>query len=491
MNSIIRKILQNISTRIIFIIYLLIILTTVFFLSYGYYNNLELQEQRQFDKLRAIVVSIGNNINGDEHQQLTDNFSIKDEVQNVDQSLLYNKIYKILNQAEVQNKLNSPLYTLLFDSTSQQFKYIVRSDSNVYYRHSYINSPDILLKNMESGGTIPMYRSENGTWLSAFHPIRNSKGKVIAILEADISFDEFSSIVKKQFFNQAMISIIVIILLALIFIPFTRQILDKDYEQKLLFRKQSRIISEKNKDMMDSINYALKIQKSILPSLANLKKHFQDYFILFQPKDIVSGDFYWSYEDEDYIYLAVADSTGHGVPGSMVSIVCSNALNRAVIQLNLTNTAEILNQVKKFVIHSFQDGMSDGMDLCFCRINKNTKELQFSGANNSLYLYSQNKLTVLKASRQPIGRYIKKEPFISKNLQLKKGDVIYLFTDGYYDQFGGENNKKMKIKALKSLLLNNHQESMSKQKDVFENYLNDWKGNNEQLDDITILGVKI
>ena len=162
MSTIISKILQNISTRIIFIIYLLIILTTGFFLTYGYYNNLNLQEQRQFDKLRAIVVSIGNNIGGDEHQQLTDNISYKDEIIKIDQNYLYDKIHRILHQAEIENNLNSTLYTLLFDSATQQFKYIVRSDSNVYYRHSYVNSPKILMDNMETGGIIPKYMSEMG-----------------------------------------------------------------------------------------------------------------------------------------------------------------------------------------------------------------------------------------------------------------------------------------------------------------------------------------
>lgn len=491
MKFIFRKILQNTSTRIILIIYFLIILTTVFFLTYGYFNNLEIQELRQFDKLRTLVISTGSRIDGDEHQLLTENISYKDEIKNVDQNYLYKEVHTILHEAEVNNKLKSPLYTLVYDSLFKQFKYVVRSDTNVYYMHTYINSPEILIKNMESGGIIPKYRSENGTWLSAFHPIRNGKGEVVAILEADISFDEFSNIVKKQFLTQAAISIVVIILLALIIIPFTRQILDKDNEQKLIFQKQNEIISEKNKDIVDSINYALKIQNAILPSLEKLKSHFQDYFILFQPKDIVSGDFYWSYESEDNIYLAVADSTGHGVPGCMVSIVCSNALNHAVIQKKLTNTNEILDQVKKFVINSFQDGMNDGMDICLCKINKKSKELQYSGAHNSLFIYSDNELTVLQASRQPIGRYIKEEPFSSETLQLKQGDIIYLFTDGYYDQFGGELNKKLKIKTLKSLLFDNHREPMLKQKEVLESYFNNWKGSFEQLDDVTLLGVKI
>lgn len=490
MSTIISKILQNISTRIIFIIYLLIILTTGFFLTYGYYNNLSLQEQRQFDKLKAVVVSIGNNINGDEHQQLTDNISFKDEIKNIDQNFFYKSIHNILNQAEVENNLNSTIYTLLLDSATHQFKYIVRSDSNVYYRHSYINSPKILMENMETGGIIPKYMSENGTWLSAFHPIRNSNGKVVAILEADISFDEFSEIVKEQFLTQAIISLIVIILLALIFIPFTRQILIKDHEQKLLFIEQNKIISEKNKDIIDSINYALKIQRSILPSLSVLKEHFNDYFILFKPKDIVSGDFYWSYEDDENLYLAVADSTGHGVPGSMVSIVCSNALSRAVIQVKLTDTDDILNHVRKFVKRSFQDEMSDGMDICFCRINKKTKQLQYSGAHNPLFVYSNNELTILEGCRQPIGRYKKEIPFGCKEFTLNKDDIIYLFTDGYYDQFGGEKNKKMKIKVFKSLLLKHHKKSMIEQKNIFETYLKKWQGDNEQLDDITILGIK-
>ncbi len=253
-------------------------------------------------------------------------------------------------------------------------------------------------------------------------------------------------------------------------------------------------IEAKNRDITDSIQYAKRIQGAILPSEHLVQQHLNENFILYLPKDIVAGDFYWLENIGKKNLLAVADCTGHGVPGAMVSIVCHNALNRAVREFGLTKPSEILDKVRYLVIETFEKSESnikDGMDIALCSIDFKTNTLEFSGANNSLYLVRKSKLIELASDKQPIGKYMHTKPFTNHVEKLQKDDKIYLFSDGYADQFGGEKGKKFKYKQFKNLLLSVHKKPMIKQLDVLSETLLKWKGDLEQIDDICVIGVKI
>jgi len=196
----------------------------------------------------------------------------------------------------------------------------------------------------------------------------------------------------------------------------------------------------------------------------------------------------------DNILFAAADCTGHGVPGALVSVVCHNALNRAVREFNLIEPAKILDKVTELVIETFEKSdanINDGMDIALCSLNSKTNELEYSGANNSLYIIRNNELTETKSDKQPIGKYSNIKPFTNHKQTLLKEDQIYLFTDGYADQFGGEKGKKFKYKQFKDLLLKNNKEPMKKQLDVLFSSFDSWKGDLEQIDDVCVIGVKI
>jgi serine phosphatase RsbU (regulator of sigma subunit) len=253
-------------------------------------------------------------------------------------------------------------------------------------------------------------------------------------------------------------------------------------------------IETKNRDITDSIQYAKRIQGAILPSDKMIKKHLKESFIFYKPKDIVAGDFYWMDTDGENVLFAAADCTGHGVPGAMVSVVCHNALNRAVREFKLTEPAKILDKVTHLVIETFEQSeanIKDGMDIALCNFNTKTNELQYAGANNSLYLIRDNELIEIKSDKQPIGKYNKIFPFTNHKLTIKEKDCFYLFTDGYADQFGGEKGKKFKYKQFKELLLKNHKDSMQEQLNSLTNTFNNWKGNLEQIDDVCVIGVRI
>ncbi|MFT7612651.1 MAG: serine phosphatase RsbU (regulator of sigma subunit) [Parvicellaceae bacterium] len=269
-------------------------------------------------------------------------------------------------------------------------------------------------------------------------------------------------------------------------------------------------VEEKNREITDSINYAKRLQQAILPSMDQFKRNLEDSFVLFKPKDVVSGDFYWMEVIDDQILFAVGDCTGHGVPGALVSVVCSNALNSATKEFRLTDPAEILEKTKDLVIKTFErsgKNVRDGMDVSLCSYNPKAKTLKWAGANNPIWIVSDKEfkeadrvtidegnaliLNDVKASRQPIGMYDSFEPFRQWEFQLKTGDLVYLLSDGFVDQFGGERSKKYKALKLKKFLMKISKERMNRQREMLTTEFDIWRGDLEQIDDVCILGLRI
>ncbi|MCU4174921.1 YfiR/HmsC family protein [Carboxylicivirga sp. N1Y90] len=253
-------------------------------------------------------------------------------------------------------------------------------------------------------------------------------------------------------------------------------------------------LKQKNKDIIDSLNYAKRIQKAFLPQKELFKKYFSDCFILFKPKDIVSGDFYWLHKNNDILYFAVADCTGHGVPGAIISVMCSDALTKVVGEFGESDPAEILNKTAELLDSILSNGdanINDGMDIAFCKLNFKTKELLFAGANTPLHYIRNNELSTIKADRQAIGKVTERRPYTTHHLELQKDDRIYLTTDGFADQFGGEHDKKLKARKLRDLFLQNHKLTMEEQNVFLNNFLKEWTGSNEQVDDICVFACRI
>lgn len=274
--------------------------------------------------------------------------------------------------------------------------------------------------------------------------------------------------------------------------------------QKNEVEEQKHLVVEKQKEIIASITYAKRLQRAILPSDEELKKHLPDNFVLYQPKDIVAGDFYWMHVSGDYVFIAAADSTGHGVPGAMVSVVCSNALNRAVDEFKLTDTGKILDKTRDLVLETFAksgEEIKDGMDISLLCINRAIKQITWSGANNQLWFISRievdvsktgyGAVTEIKANKQAIGKTYNPSPFSTHALDFKAGDLFYLITDGFADQFGGPKGKKFKYKALNNKLVSIAHFNLAEQKQELLNTFHSWKGELEQVDDVTIIGIRV
>jgi serine phosphatase RsbU (regulator of sigma subunit) len=249
--------------------------------------------------------------------------------------------------------------------------------------------------------------------------------------------------------------------------------------------KQKDVVEEKNREIVDSINYALRLQKAIIPTPAKVKSALPNSFVYFKPKDIVSGDFYWMNENDGKVIIGAIDCTGHGVPGAMVSVVGANGLNRCVKEFNLTQPNTILDKLSELVQETFESGehqVKDGMDGALCSIDLKKKTLTYAGAHNPLW--------IVRKGKQPIGSFEFAQAFSNHDVQLNEGDTIYIFSDGYVDQFGGPRGKKFKYKTLKTLLIEHQDEDLDNQYKILDKAFNDWKGDLEQLDDVCIIGVR-
>jgi len=264
------------------------------------------------------------------------------------------------------------------------------------------------------------------------------------------------------------------------------------------------VIAEKNKDITDSINYALRIQQAMLPDLEEIKKQLPESFVLFKPRDIVSGDFYWFHQVGKYIFAAAADCTGHGVPGAFMSMIGNSLLNEIVIEKQIHTPGLILDELRKGIIKALKQknensNNQDGMDIALCRLEfpspserDGRVRLQFAGAYNSLFIISNGKMQETAADKMPIGNFINmNQAFTNHSVELKKGDALYLFSDGFADQFGGPKGKKFSWKKTEELLCGMQDKTMEDQKNILNTSIEDWKKETEQTDDMLVIGIKI
>lgn len=333
--------------------------------------------------------------------------------------------------------------------------------------------------------------------------------------EARMAYDKEMAVVAEQRKQQQLITWSVAGGLGMMFL-FSMVVVGRlrvTGKQKRTIEQQKRLVDEKNKDILDSINYAKRIQDALLKEADSASGHLPAHFIFNQPKDIVSGDFYWSLEKQGYWYLAAADCTGHGVPGALMSMLGMAFLNEINAAGTLYTPAEILDRLRDKVVMELKQsgregGSKDGMDISLIRLNLATRQLHWAGANNPVYVVqslahsapSENcrvhaetgaSLHELKGDKQPIGFHHQQKSFTDHTLQLHAGDSIYLFTDGYADQFGGEKGKKFKYSQLKDLLLSIHQKPVMEQREIVRKTFRFWQGEYEQVDDVCIIGVKV
>ncbi len=416
----------------------------------------------------------------------------------------FNKaIEKGLMAFDIGKKLNASGFCS--DASDVLYKsYLAGRDyKNAFY---YLKYNKDAYDSTNSSGQIKQQAQIEYNFVTAYKEKQDSLIRYSVQKEKDIAYQ---AELKQQKLVSYFVSCGLLLALALAFFIFkgykqkqkTNEIIlkqkDEVESQKRKVEETSLIVLEKNKEILDSIHYAKRIQYAMLTSNSYLKKILPEHFVLYKPKDIVSGDFYWSIKHKNKTFLAVADCTGHGVPGAFMSLLGISFLNEIVIEKNITSPEKILNQLREEIIKALnpEDALEeskDGMDIVLCSYDFDAMQLDFAAANNSLYLIRDEKLLEYKSDKFPVGKYQDEQSsFTLQTISLQKNDCIYSFTDGFADQFGGPQGKKYKYKQFKEQLLKNHKLSFENQKKLIDNEIENWRGTLDQIDDILMIGIKI
>jgi serine phosphatase RsbU (regulator of sigma subunit)/Tfp pilus assembly protein PilF len=407
---------------------------------------------------------------------------IEQDINNNAKAIEYGTKALLLSQeiGSPQNIMNNA--KLLYNVYNQQKKWKDALDMHVLYTATYdsINAQE---KNKETLQKTFQFEYERKA-----AQLKTEQEKKDIIAQADS---------KRQ--TIALLLVLIVALAAGIIAILVFRSLRITRKQKVIIEEQKSLVEQKNKDILDSIAYAKRLQEAILPPLNELKQILPESFVLYKPKDIVAGDFYWMQQSDNKTFIAACDCTGHGVPGAMVSVVCSNALYRAVKEFNITEPGKILDKTRELVIETFQkssEEVRDGMDVSLCVLtpagnDQKSTLVQWSGANNPLVYVQDNEMKEIIADKQPIGVQDGHKDFTTHTLTLNPGDNLYLFSDGYADQFGGPKGKKFKSRPFKELIRSISFKKMEEQRDVLNQSFETWKSDFVQTDDVCVIGIRI
>lgn len=496
MGYLLKQIIENKSARILFYFYLLIVLLSSFFIVANYYNQKRHTAKNIHTALQPVVNITADQISAKKLEWLLETFPEKDDLRKITDDSLYLALNEHLFNVAKTEELKSPMYLIRYNAKKDVFEYIVRSDEKVYYLHEYREFPKALKDNYGKKGTIPVYTTENGTWLSAYAPIVKENGEVLALVEADVNVDSYFESVRSDFRKSLLLSAIGVLLIALLLIPIIRNILRKEEKVTNEILEQKQLVEDYSKEVQASVRYASSLQKAIAKPFSKLD-FFTFFDMLYEPRDIVSGDFRWSTETEGYFYLAVGDCTGHGVPGAMLSVIGSTMLNNLFKEGKDLHPGEILEAFDKdfttYINSGGENLRMDGMDISLIRICKNQRIVEYSGGFIDLIYFNQGEMQCVRSNRYPIGGAdaYPKIGFETHTLKLEGNATFFMFSDGFQDQFGGERDKKLGKKQFIGWLKESLDIPKNERMSFIEKKMALHQGFNFQVDDRILVVLEI
>ena len=485
------------SQKIVWTVFSGLFVLSAYFIFSTYFSFLSEAERSTLSRLQAIANTTAWQIDGDAHQQLEQRYSKPGQLTSNTADSIYFQLSRPLYKAQRVNGLPTELATLVLNE-DLSMDYMLNSMDSPYMRDPYDDYDPLFRDLYTTGGVIPRYTDEFGTWLTALSPVKNSKGEVVAMLEVDVQFDSFIANAREKLYGNLAISLGIFILIAVIILRLVRQITKADEEAKRKIEEFNFIISQKNKDILDSINYARRIQYAILAPQEEVFTVFKQAFILYQPKDIVSGDFYYFSKVGNHVLIGAVDCTGHGVPGALMSMIGNDFLNHIALERKLNQPGEILDLLHQGITNVLkQDGKygetQDGMDIALLSFDLNhLSSIQYAGAYRSLIIVRNGEIIQVKADKFPIGyAHIERGHFTNNTVPIRKNDMLYIFTDGYADQFGGESGKKFMVRKFHNLLLEISDQPVDRQEAELKKVFDEWKGEHEQVDDVLVIGIRV
>lgn len=467
----------------------------------NYNTSYNRSQEEALNYLYGIARTASIEIKGEEHDYIVRTYPNKDDIVDNKSSGLYYNIHKSLKKIHDINELNTSLYTMIYDSLTHSAYFIVASSDKPFYKHEYKSFTKDFVSNYNIGGKIKSYEDEHGKWLSAFAPIKNRNGKTVAVIQADIEFSPFLKELRVELIKEICISFVILTITLYLMYRFLNQVLVSQEKLNLA-------LEAKNHEINQSIEYAKYIFDAAIVSPEEISKFVSNSFVFFRPKDVISGDFYVFYPitKTDGVCtkyaFGVFDCTGHGVSGAILSMLGLSIINHVMPLIHNHPPCHILSVLnKQFVKQMNQDNIAEnnhaGMEGALCVVDVASKTVVFSGAKRSLYVYKKasGNLTVYKGDKHAIGQYEKDtvKDYNHEIISLSKGDNLYLFSDGISDQYITKNSesKKLKSKNFTNYLTSIQNISMQSQGSMLSQQFDEWKGDNEQTDDVTVMGVTI
>ncbi|HAA15690.1 MAG TPA: hypothetical protein DCE41_29875 [Cytophagales bacterium] len=523
---------------------------SAYFVYNDYENILEAKRQETLNQLEGIAKTLSLAVDPYDYQHLLTAYTGRDAIATSDQDEKYSSINQLFQKALNVNGLNTPIYTLTYDENKGSFDFIVTSSETPYFRHQYDTYPAALKSNYQQGGVIPPYEDDHGTWLSAFYPIKAPTGEVLGVVQVDRFYEDFQKEAYAILKQDLMVSgLAFLFVMGLMFTAINRMVQGEkkfvdDLESEVDLRTQEVVeqkeeiqellhdTQEKNEELVaaeeelrqqseqllavnetletahheivlkttklqDSLQYARRIQSTILPPGKLFFDTLEDHFVFYRPRDVVSGDFYWTHTYRQRTIIAAVDCTGHGVPGAFMSLLGTNALNHLVKTRGVHDPALLLDALHQEISTTLDQRNTqnkDGMDAAVVVIDRQKNELQFAGARNPLLLIREGEAELVKGDRFSIGGRKEshdKEYYQTHSFPIQKGMTAYIYSDGFQDQFGGPDNRKFLSRKFREMLVDLHPQPMADQAEILSMRLAEWQGDHHQTDDILVMGFRL
>lgn len=485
--------------KVFVVIFLGLVALTSYFIGFNYFNSINKAKTEEMSKLKAVSNALVSGIDPLELESLMLSYLLKDQIQRDDQPGIYQKYHSVLKKCFETNHLEFPIYTIHKNEKTGGYEFGLTSNEIPFFRHEYPAVPQEFNNLYYNGGQIQKHETTNGECLSVISPIRMPDGRVIGALEMDIPFNEFLVNSRASLISNAMYSIIFYLLIGLVMFRFIAKVIAVEKKQSEFEDEKFKMTNFRQQEINSSISYARRIQQALWPDNKMLRSDFNDFFLINLPKDTVSGDFYWHHKikgTEKYI-LIHADCTGHGVPGAMMSVLGNTIFNEIVVNYGVMRPNEILNLTNKKLITLLQqekeENLDDGMAVSVALLDRENLTLQFSGANQNSLIVRNGQMIDLIGDKYPVGgaHYNPNRTYKCQTVLLEPDDIMYSFSDGFRDQFGGPKNKKFLSSNFYKMLLENSRKSMDIQKEVILNIFTSWRGEEEQIDDVSLVGLKV
>ena len=444
------------------------------------------------DRLGGITGTLGAQLDGGRITRLLAKYDSRGMLMSNTQDAWYYVLHNNLRKAAEANDLEAPLQVLAYNTANKELIRVATSAERPALRDVYVHpSSGAMMAYLTSDRFDP----ERGVWsneLATFDPVRDKRGRVVALVHASEPLRGIMDTAKARLWRDIGLASVLLTVIAAFLLRSVGRIVEREEAAHGQLRKR-------HEGITDSIAYAGKIQGALVPDAGVYAEMFDDHFVLNRPKDTVSGDFHWYHRiGEDACFVAAADCTGHGLPGAMMAAIGCSLLNEIVSTHPHKDPAELLALLNERMVHTLHQsgrrmGAGDGMDVALCRIDRRKRELLFAGAFRPLYWMHEGQISVINGDRKPIGGSQHGDPrkYTVHRVASHSGDRIYLFSDGYVDQFGGPERKRFMSARFNQMLQENQHLPMAMQAEVLDRAFLDWKGVNEQVDDVCVLGIAV